>query len=94
MGKLQRTVTCLQQDNSIALTIMGAFNCRFSQFWEGDDNHPEGLALEEFLETNNLHQLINEPTNIRGESMSCIDLIITGQPNLFVKSADTIFLFS
>ena len=48
-------------------------------------NHPEGIALDEFLETNNLNQLINEPTNIRRESMSYIDLIITDQPNLFVE---------
>ena len=47
---------------------------------------PEGTALDEFIERNNLCQLINEPTHIRGESMSCIDLIITDQPNFFVES--------
>ena len=30
--------------------------------------------------------MINEPTNIRRESTSYIDLIITDQPNLFVES--------
>ena len=44
----------------------------------------EGLALDEFIESNNLTQLIDEPTNIRSTGMSCIDLIITDQPNLFV----------
>ena len=60
--------------------------CRTSQWWTEDAESPEGMALDEIIEVNNLYQLINEPTNIRGESMSCIDLIITDQPNLFVES--------
>ena len=40
--------------------------------------------MNEFIESNNLPQLIDEPTNIRTTGMSCIDLIITDQPNLFV----------
>ena len=40
--------------------------------------------MDEFIESNNLSQLIDEPTNIRTTGMSCIDLIITDQPNLFV----------
>ena len=44
------------------------------------------MALDEMIEINNLYQLTNKPTNIRGESKSCIDLIITDQPNLFVES--------
>lgn len=41
---------------------------------------------EGFIETNNLYQLIDEPTNIRGDSLSCIDLIITNQPAFFVET--------
>ncbi len=36
-----------------------------------------------FWKQNGLFQLIDEPTNIRNEGMSCIDLIITDQPNMF-----------
>ena len=86
MDKLQMTLTRLRQEKPTALIITGDFNCRSSQWWEGDNEYPEGTALDEFIETNNLYQLINEPTNIRCESMSCIDLIITDQPNLFVES--------
>ena len=66
--------------------MTGDFNCRSSQWWGGDIENPEGTALDEILETNNLYQLIDEPTNVRGECMSCIDLIITDQPNIFVES--------
>ena len=40
--------------------------------------------MGEFIESNNLSQLIDGPTNIRTTGMSCIDLIITDQLNLFV----------
>ena len=46
----------------------------------------EGSALDELIETNNMQQLIDEPTNVRGDGMSCIDLIITDQPNMFVEA--------
>ena len=68
------------------LILTGDFNCRSSQWWEDDAENPEGTALDELIETNDLYQLINEPTNIRDESMTCIDLIITDQPNFFVES--------
>ena len=46
----------------------------------------EGSALDELIETNDMQQLIDEPTNVRGDGMSCIDLIITDQPNMFVEA--------
>ena len=36
------------------------------------------------MESNNLTQLIDQPTHIMNESRSCIDLIITDQPNILV----------
>ena len=51
---------------------------------EGDIEQPEGTALEELIETNGLHQLIDEPTNIKNGGMSCTHLIITDQPNMFL----------
>ena len=41
-------------------------------------------AVEEFIETNGLYHLIDEPINVRNRGLSCIDLFITGQPNRFV----------
>ena len=80
-------ITRIQNEKPYAIVITGDLNCRFSQWWAEDTENLEGSALDDLLETNNLYQLINEPTNIRGEDMSCIDLIITDQPNLFVDSS-------
>ena len=76
----------IRNETAHAVVLTGDFNCRSSQWWDSDIENPVGTALYELIETNNLHQLIEEPTNIRYNSMSCIDLIITDQPNLFVNS--------
>ena len=44
--------------------------------------------MDEFIESNNPSQLIDQPTNIRTTEISCIDLISTYQPNLFVDFGD------
>jgi len=36
------------------------------------------------METNNVYQLIDQPTNVRTKGMSCIDLVVTDQPNMLV----------
>ena len=79
----QTTGEQIQAENPHSVILTGDFNCRSPQWWTGDVQQPEGTALDELIEVNNLHQLIEEPTNIREGSMSCIDLIITDQPNLF-----------
>ena len=53
-------------------------------WWPGDIDNEEGIALDEFIESNNLTQLIDQPTHIMNESRLCIDLIITDQPNILV----------
>ena len=86
MDKLQIMCGNFQRERPYSIIVTGDFNCRSSQWWGGDIENPEGTALDELLETNNLYQIIDEPTNVRGECMSCIDLIITDQPNIFVES--------
>ena len=43
-----------------------------------------GITLNEFVESNDLVQLIDQPTNIEPSCISCVDLIIIDLPNLFV----------
>ena len=86
IDSLQLMLDLIRNETPHAVVLTGDFNCRSSQWWDLDTESPEGAALDEFIETNKLHQLIEEPTNIRNDSMTCIDLIITDQPNLFVNS--------
>ena len=84
LDRLQLTVDRIKNCKPHCMVITGDFNCRSKQWWPGDVELPEGSSLDEFIESNNLLQLIDEPTNIRTTGMSCIDLIITDQPNLFI----------
>ena len=81
LDRLPLTVDRIKNCKPRCIVITGDFNCRSKQWWPGDVELPEESALDEFIESNNLSQLIDKPTNIR---MSCLDLIITDQPNLFV----------
>ena len=65
----------------------GDFNGH-SQIWDPDgDTTPEGTELENLFSTLGLYQIIKEPTNFQpGCSPSCIDLIVTDQPNLVIDS--------
>ena len=64
------------------IVITGDFNARSSYWWCKDINTTEGLKLFSLTSLNGFSQLKNEPTNIQANSSSCIDLILTDQPNL------------
>ena len=86
IDKLQLILNNINNERPHSVIITGDLNCRSSQWWTEDIENLEGTTLDELIETNNMHQLIDEPTNVRREGMSCIDLIITDQPNIFVES--------
>ena len=79
-------LNCINNERPCCAIVTGDLNCRSSQWWTEDTENLEETASDELIETNNMHQLIDEPTNVRGKGMSCIDLIITDQPNIFVES--------
>ena len=58
---LQTTIDQIQRERPHSLIITGDFNCRSSQWWEADVESPEGAALDEIIEVNNLTQLIDLP---------------------------------
>ena len=84
LDRLQLTVDRIKNCKPHCIIITGDFSCRSKQWWPGDVELPKGSALDKFIKSNNMSQLIDEPTNIRTIGMSCIDLIITDQLNLFV----------
>ena len=64
----------------------GDCNSRCKQWWPEDNQDYQGIALDEFIVSNALFQLIDQPTHILENSKSCIGLIITNQSSLFVES--------
>ena len=76
----------MSAENPYAVIITGDFNCRSPQWWENDNESKEGKIFEPHTSKLGLHQLISEATHIMGDSKSCIDLIFTDQPNVFLES--------
>ena len=66
--------------------IADDFNARSSYWWCKDINTKEGANLYSLTSSNGFYQLINEPAHIQANSSSCIDLILTDQPNLSMNS--------
>ena len=61
---------------------LGDFNAHNSHWWQGDSTDNPGDFLEGIFDDSDLHQLVNEPTHFSGNSATCIDLVVTNQPNL------------
>ena len=66
--------------------ITGDFNARSSCWWCKDMNTTERANLYSLTSLNGFSQLINEPTHIQANSSSCIESILTDQPNLSMNS--------
>ena len=79
-------VSKLHAENPFGIIITGDFNCRSTQWWENDIENNEGKFFEPVTSDLGLHQMISEPTHLMGDSKSCIDLILTDQPNLIIES--------
>ena len=66
--------------------ILGDFNVRSNNWWQGDTQTSEGSQIDYLTTSYGFQQLISEPTHILKNSSSCIDLIFTDQPNLITDS--------
>ena len=75
----------ISSENPYASFYTGDFNAH-SQFWWSDgDTTREGKELEDLFNSLDLVQAISEPTNFQpNKQPSCIDLVVTNQPNLIL----------
>ena len=77
----------IKTENPFATFFTGDFNGHSQLWWPDGDSTPEGEEIENMLTSLGLSQLISEPTNFEpNKNPSCIDLVITDQPNLVIDS--------
>ena len=63
----------------------GDFNAHSQLWWSDGDTTPEGREIDDLLTSLGLSQIMSEPTNFEpNKNPSCIDLVMTDQPNLFL----------
>ena len=86
MNNFELMLSKMSDENPYCVIVTGDLNCRSSHWWENDIDNEEGKLFEPFSSDLGLHQLISEPTHFIGNSRSCIDVILTDQPNLFLES--------
>ena len=73
IDRLPEAFDTMKAQNKDCIMLTGNFNCRSNISWTGDIGQPEGIALEELIQTNGLNQLIEEATDVRNKGSSRID---------------------
>ena len=78
----------ISNENPYSMFFTGDFNAHCKSWYPEGDSNAEGFQLDNLFSSLNLSQLISEPTHFfRNDcTPSCIDLIITDQPNLVLDS--------
>ena len=75
----------IKAKNPFAAFFTGDVNAHSKYWWPDGDTTTEGSEIEFLLSS--LSQVISEPTNFEPDkNPSCIDLVITDQPNLILYS--------
>lgn len=89
MSSLQISVDLCLAENPKSLIILGDFNDRCKNFY-GDHSRSElQHRLLNFVQANNLYQIITKPTRITPTSEYLLDLIITDSPGYILNSGVT-----
>ena len=87
LSNFSNLYTKIQVENPFAVFFTGDFNAHSEYWWTDGDTTPEGSEIEHLLSSLGLFQVISEPTNFEpNKNPSCIDLLITDQPNLILDS--------
>ena len=63
------------EETPICSIITGDFNARTSNWWKNDISNSVGQELDFLISSAGYSQIIDKPTHIVNNSMSCIDLI-------------------
>ena len=86
LNQFEHLINVIKQESPYSVIVTGDFNCRSPLWWPDDISNIKGELFESLASNLDLHQLVSEPTDFIGNSKSCIDLIFTDKPNLFVET--------
>ena len=93
LGNFKDLHSKLRDEKPYASFYTGDFNAHSNLWWPDGDTNKEGSEIEELLNTLNLSQVMKEPTNFTPHcNPSCIDLIVTDQPNVILNSGTRLSL--
>ena len=74
-------------ENPLTMFFTGDFNAHSQLWWPDGDTTHEATEIDELFTKLGLFQIISEPTNFEpNKNPSCIDLLVTDQPNTILDS--------
>ena len=77
----------IKSENPFVIFFAGDFNAHSPFWWSEGNTTPECAAIEDLFTSLDLQQLICEATNFEPNTHpTCIDLVVTDQPNLVLDS--------
>ena len=85
-NNLELTFDIFTNNNPFIIVAIGDFNAKTTKWYKNDTKSYKGLKIDFITSQFGLQQLIHEPTHLTGKSFSCIDLIVTSQPNFVMES--------
>lgn len=80
LNSMQHSIDMVLSENPISIIILGDMNDRCKQFYSNHTESELHNRLLDLVQTNNMQQLITEPTRITMSSEYLLDLIITDTP--------------
>ena len=83
---LENIVVDISSSNPHFVLIIGDFNAKSSNWSSNDATIVEDAQLDYLTSLYGMKQVLTEATHIFESSASCIDLIFTNQPNIFMYS--------
>ena len=85
LQKFENLLQIIQNESPYLQICLGDLNARNETWWSDDTTNKCGIEINNVTSSFNLNQIINEPTHILKNSLSCIDLIFSSQPNLVLR---------
>ena len=92
--KLDLLMSSINDELPLCSVITGDFNARCSRWWKNDINNPAGQEIESLRSSAGYKQIIDKPTHVINNSMSCIDLIFCTNQNVISNYGINVSLFN
>ena len=86
LSNLELNLEFIANKNPFLVTMLGDFNAKSQNWYNHGVTSPEGTDLDILTRQYGLKQVINEPTYLANNYMSCIDLIFTSESNLIMET--------
>ena len=85
--ELELLVSKIKLEKPYVMLFAGDFNAHSKSWYADGDTNSDGIQLDTLFSDLGLSQLISEPTHTRENcNPTCIDLILTDQPNLIMET--------